>query len=40
MTTNEAKYVVRHRDMYTDETFHYALRVLEAAGMDPFNDFL
>lgn len=31
MTLNEARYVVAHREMYDDRTFHYALEVIESA---------
>jgi hypothetical protein len=29
MTLNEARYVLAHREMYTDETYHYALEIVE-----------
>lgn len=31
MTTGEALYVLAHRDMYDDETFHWAIEVVESA---------
>lgn len=31
MTLNEARYVLAHRWMYTDATYHYALDVVETA---------
>ena len=32
MTLSEARYVVAHREMYSDEMFHWALDILERAG--------
>lgn len=31
MTLSEARYVVAHREMYDDRTYHYALEIIEAA---------
>ena len=31
MTLSEARYVLAHREMYDDKTFHYALEVIESA---------
>jgi hypothetical protein len=29
MTLNEAHYVIAHREMYDDRTYHYALEIVE-----------
>lgn len=31
MTLREAQYVLEHRQMYDDATFHYALDIVESA---------
>jgi hypothetical protein len=31
MTLREAQYVLEHREMYDDATYHYALEVVESA---------
>ena len=31
MTINEARYVIAHREMYDDATFHYALEIVDRA---------
>lgn len=35
MTTDQAEYVVVHREMYDDATFHLAIATLEHAGRWP-----
>lgn len=29
MTTDEARYVIAHREMYDDATFYYALEIVD-----------
>jgi hypothetical protein len=31
MTIREAQYVLAHRQMYNDATYHYALEIVESA---------